>query len=120
VSASRFDYRESINLGIIIFVVLLGFVCAFEFPASPLFLDLQLGHIGRSFSPTLVAISTFLLAIALSSQVTLFRQNRHRLRSVLRPNLGRVVSAVVLAVLLPYYVIDYLPVTFLFPAVVAS
>jgi hypothetical protein len=118
VSASRFDFRESIKLGITIFVVLLGFVWAFENPASPFFLDLQLGHIGRSFSPTLVAISTFLLAMAIGSQVTLFRQNRHRLRSVLRPNLGRVVSAVVLAILLPYYVLDSFPVTFLFALVV--
>ncbi len=52
--------------------------------------------------------------MGLGSQVALFRANRHRLCAVFRPNVGRVVCAVVLALLVPFGVLVGIPITFLY------
>ena len=49
------------------------------------------------------------LAYGIATLVVLFGVNRHRLRRVFRPNLGRVIGAVALAFVTPLAVFDWLP-----------
>ncbi len=58
-------------------------------------------------------IAAFCGAMALGSLCSLFWANRHRLRPVFRPNFGRIFSSAVMALMTPFYVIIFLPFTFL-------
>ncbi|WP_242110100.1 hypothetical protein [Aliiroseovarius subalbicans] len=58
--------------------------------------------------PVVLCLSA-LLAGALASLVSLFTSNRHRLRAVLRPSLGRVSAAFVMGMLTPFAVFSGIP-----------
>lgn len=60
-------------------------------------------------------VSAMLLALwigyAISVIVLLFWRNRHRLRSVLRPNKGRMITSILLALLTPFGMVGKAPLT---------
>ncbi len=71
------------------------------------------GHIPGDFrspdSPILALGFAALPGYALALLYTLYRQNRHRLDAVFRPNRGRLIGAVSLTAVTPMVIIDWLP-----------
>lgn len=73
----------------------------------------SLGASGR-VQGTALTIASVMVGMGLGSLATLFWSNRKRLRSVFRPNVGRVLSALSLAMLVPVALFGALPIPFLF------
>ncbi|MFC3183141.1 hypothetical protein [Cypionkella sinensis] len=70
-----------------------------------------LGQQGVVFVVSALTAVPFALVLAygIATLVVLFGVNRHRLRRVFRPNWGRVIGAVALALVTPFAVFDWLP-----------
>lgn len=66
---------------------------------------------GSLYNPSpIVAVGLgWIVALALSLQITLFRRNRSRLRAVLRPTIGRVLAAALIGGLTPFIIFDWIP-----------
>lgn len=60
-------------------------------------------------SPIVAVVLAWIVALALSVQTTLFRHNRKRLRAVLKPTLGRVLTAALMAGLTPFVIFNWMP-----------
>ena len=63
--------------------------------------------------PVANLIAALFLGMGLGSQLALLSANRDRLRAVFRPNTGRVLSALTLALCIPLAMFGYSPATFL-------
>jgi len=60
------------------------------------------------------------IGLALGVLVSLFWHNRHRLRAVFRPNLGRIIGAVILGFLTPIFALQWLPIIVIGLAVIVA
>ncbi len=65
----------------------------------------------QEYQATAITAVPFALVLgyALAVIAGLIRANRHRMRAVLRPNLGRVLGAIVLMLITPLVVVNWLP-----------
>lgn len=60
-------------------------------------------------SPVVAVGLAWIVALAISLQITLFRRNRSRLRAVLRPTIGRILAAVLMGGLTPIVIFNWMP-----------
>lgn len=111
---ARYDARRALLTGGLLSVVMAAAFLAFDTKASPLSIDLNKIRGANPVPPLMGVGASILIGMGLGSVLTLLRGNLHRLRAVLRPNLGRVITAIVFGVLLPFSQFWAIPMTFLF------
>ncbi|WP_166416170.1 hypothetical protein [Cochlodiniinecator piscidefendens] len=114
----RYNAPQAILLGLIFSIAIAAFFLIFRSEAAPLLGQFQHGMRMYALPPTFASIASFLLGMGIGSQVSLLWTNANRLRAVFRPNKGRVISALVLALVTPFSILIILPVTFLFSLLV--
>lgn len=111
----RYDIRRSLSLGSIVSIIIVALVLIFDNEASPLFVKFRHSSNMHPFHPAIAAGAALLLGMGLGSQITLFLANRKRLNAVFRPNLGRLICTLFLALLVPISQFLALPIPFFFP-----
>lgn len=108
----RYDIRRSLSLGSIVSIIIVALVLIFDNEASPLFVKFRHSSNMHPFHPAIAAGAALLLGMGLGSQITLFLANRKRLNAVFRPNLGRLICTLFLALLVPISQFLALPIPF--------
>lgn len=114
----RYDTGKVLRLGAVCSatIALINVIALSEFPLWSG--EFRSHNLVQTLEPRALVIASVLLGMCLGSQVAIFWSRRKRLETVFQPNLGRCLSAFVLALLAPIAVWGLLP--FPFAWIVAS
>lgn len=106
--------RFALRSGAILSLIVAALVLIFDTEASPFFIRFRPSSNAIPLPLYASMPAAIALGMGFGTQVALFRFNRHRLRTVFRPNPGRLLCSFALALLLPVATFMIFPLTNLY------